>query len=412
MEPGEAIIRKWNRRHDETNRCCVCASRFGWVHWYHQIHCCGAGCPTSAAGGDNEERTLQTSLDLTDDGDKVISLRTMQSGHTVIRGDQFDPDGWQIQEITELCLDNDEGCATNYMSVIAHVYQRPRCMDSDASAGDHDPAPTRSCRPRQKTTSDGNGPARSHPTIFPTSSPWFKSGKQRHGVFQNHERDIWTSSQCDPVPERLNGLAHYMVYVRCAALFDTLSREFLLLITMGRSEDIRLALRRREEQCCQSSGGTVGARQSLTERQPGNPVEEGAERLRPSNECFSERRQRCDVLGTMRDVWESVATHSLTMAARDPETKLDNRSVLASTGKRPVEIERPFCPHGHGEHDDAGHAAAEPLLGMLDVQYNLRTQPGRVRCSTCRPGGLRGCRREHGSHLTRHRASKSAGAAS
>ena len=38
------------------------------------------------------------------------------------------------------------------------------------------------------------------------------------------------------------------------------------------------------------------------------------------------------------------------------------------------------------EHDDAGHAAAEPLLGMLDVQYNLRTQPGRVRCSTGRPG--------------------------
>ena len=29
------------------------------------------------------------------------------------------------------------------------------------------------------------------------------------------------------------------------------------------------------------------------------------------------------------------------------------------------------------EHDDAGHAAAEPLLGMLDVQCSLRTQPGR-----------------------------------
>ena len=36
------------------------------------------------------------------------------------------------------------------------------------------------------------------------------------------------------------------------------------------------------------------------------------------------------------------------MEARDPETKLNNRTVLASTGKRPVEIERPFCPHGHG----------------------------------------------------------------
>ena len=38
---------------------------------------------------------------------------------------------------------------------------------------------------------------------------------------------------------------------------------------------------------------------------------------------------------------------------------------------------------------------------MLDVQYHLRTQPGRVRCSTCRPGELRGCRREHGSHWGR-----------
>ena len=41
--------------------------------------------------------------------------------------------------------------------------------------------------------------------------------------------------------------AHYMVYVRCAAFFDTLSREFLMLIPTGRSEDIRLALRRREQ---------------------------------------------------------------------------------------------------------------------------------------------------------------------
>ena len=119
--------------------------------------------------------TLQVSLDLTD---------------------QFDPDCWQLPEITELCQDNDEGCATNYMSVIAHVHQRPICKDNDVSAGDHDPAFTRSCRPRQKTTSDGNGPARSHPTISPTSSPRFKSGEQMHGVFQNHERDIRTSCQC------------------------------------------------------------------------------------------------------------------------------------------------------------------------------------------------------------------------
>ena len=114
-------------------------------------------------------RILQASLDLTDDGDKVIfrqfggesSLRTLQSGHTVTRADQFDPDGWQLPEITELCQNNDEGCTANYMSVIAHVYQRPRCTNDNTSAGDHDAASTRSRRPRQKTTSNGNGPARS-----------------------------------------------------------------------------------------------------------------------------------------------------------------------------------------------------------------------------------------------------------
>ena len=84
-------------------------------------------------------RTLQASPDLTDDGDKVIfrqfggesSLHTLQSGHTVIGADQFDSDGWQLPEITELCQDNDEGCATYHMSVIEHVYQKPVCKDND-----------------------------------------------------------------------------------------------------------------------------------------------------------------------------------------------------------------------------------------------------------------------------------------
>ena len=72
--------------------------------------------------------TLQAGLDLDDNGDKVIfrqfggesSLRTLKSGHTVIRADQFDPDGWQLPEIAELCQNNDQGVATNYMSAIAH----------------------------------------------------------------------------------------------------------------------------------------------------------------------------------------------------------------------------------------------------------------------------------------------------
>ena len=77
------------------------------------------------------------------------------------------------------------------------------------------------------------------------------------------------------------------------------------IVTTGATRD-----EGQEEQCCDSSAGSVGAWQSLTERKLGNPVEEGAERLRPSTEGCSERRQRCDVLRTMRDVRESVAAHS------------------------------------------------------------------------------------------------------
>ena len=201
MKPGEARIRKRHWRRYATNRCCVCPVGLDGCNGIIRFTVVEQDVPPLLPVG--IMRTLHASLDLTEDGDKVIcrqfggesSLPALQSGHTVIRADQFDPDGWQLPEITELCQDNDEGCATNYMSVIAHVYQRPRCMDDDTSAGDHDPASTRSCRPRQKTTSNGDGPTRSHPTNPPMSSPRFKSGKQMHGAFQNHERDIWTSSQ-------------------------------------------------------------------------------------------------------------------------------------------------------------------------------------------------------------------------
>ena len=55
----------------------------------------------------------------------------------------------------------------------------------------------------------------------------------------------------------------------------------------------------------------MGARQNLTERQPWNTVEEGAERLRSSPDRDPEERQRRDVVRTMRDVLESVAADSL-----------------------------------------------------------------------------------------------------
>ena len=290
------------------------------------------------------------------------------------------------------------------MSVIAHVYQRPRCMDDDSSAGDHDQAPTRSGRPRRRTmATDPQISSDNH------SSPRFKS-EQMHGAFQNQERDRWTRSQChSPGEAQRHGtlwtmkhwkrLAHNMVYVRCATFFDTLSREFLMLILVGRSEDIRLALPRREQRETKDKKSNVanfldaqwvrgkalsrGHRGTPWEKAPNdcdhppNAVQKGGNAVM----CC----ERCEMCGNR------CQRIPLTMVARDPETKLNNRAVLASAGQRPVEIERPFCPHGYG------NATAEPPLEMLDVWYHLRTQPGRVRCSTCRPGELRGCRREHGS---------------
>ena len=140
-----------------------------------------------------------------------------------------------------------------------------------------------------------------------------------------------------------------------------------------------------EEQCCKFSGGSVGALQSLTERQPVNTVEEGAERLRSSTDCDPEGRQHCDVLRTMRDAWESMVAHSPDhggTGSRDEAEQSHSACVhREATGRNRTH----FLSAQTREHDDAGHAAAGPLLGMFDVQYHLRTQPGRVRCSTCRP---------------------------
>ena len=125
---------------------------------------------------------------------------------------------------------------------------------------------------------------------------------QRHGT-------LWTIKQW-------KRLAHCMLFVRCAAFLDTLSREFLMLIPTGQLEDIWLALRRREQREIKSKVSNLleaqwCARQRLSARQQENSVEEGTERLRSSTDCDPEARQRCNVLRTMRDVWESVAAHSL-----------------------------------------------------------------------------------------------------
>ena len=135
MEPREAGINKWNRRRDAVGVVYVpvglagCKGVIRFTVVEQDVR------PLLPVG---IMRTLQASLDLNDDGDKVIfrqfggesSLRTLQRGHTVIRADQFDPDGWQLPEFTELCQNNDEGRATNNMSSLM------RTRDPDAVA-DH-----------------------------------------------------------------------------------------------------------------------------------------------------------------------------------------------------------------------------------------------------------------------------------
>ena len=167
-------------------------------------------------------------------------LRTLESGHTANRADQFDPDGWQLPEIAELCQNNDQGFVTHYMTAIVHLHQRPRSTNGNAPTGNSDAAPTRSRRPQQKVPSNGNETARSCRTNLLTSPSRFKTDEQTNCTFQNHEHE----PSRRPALGRLNGM------------------------------------------------------------------EEGAERCRSSTHCNPERRQRCDVMRTMRDLWESVATHS------------------------------------------------------------------------------------------------------
>ena len=218
---------------------------------------------------------------------------------------------------------------------------------------------------------------------------------QRHGT-------LWTIKQW-------KRLAHYMLYVRCAAFFDTLSREFLMLIPMGRSEDIRLALRRREQREMKNKKSNVAnlleaqwvRGKALPRGNRGTPWKKAPNDCDHPPTAIQKGGNAVDVPRTMRDVWESVAAHSPDhggTGSRDEAEQSHSACVhREATGRDRTSL----LSTRTREHDDAGHAAAESLLGMLDVQYNLRTQPGRVRCSTCRPGELRGCRREHGSHWRR-----------
>ena len=82
--------------------------------------------------------------------------------------------------------------------------------------------------------------------------------------------------------------------------------------------------------------------------------------------------ERCEMCGNR---WQRIL---LTMVARDPEMKVNNRTVLASTGKRQVEIERLSCPYGHGS-----------MMTHVTPQQNLYWECSK--CSTSSGLNLDGC---------------------
>ena len=186
--------------------------------------------------------------------------------------------------------------------------------------------------------------------------------------------------------------------------------EFLMWIPMGRSEDIRLALRRREQREMKNKKSNV-ANLLEAQRVRGKAIPRGNRGTpwkKTPNDCDHPPTaiqkggnaalyyERCEMCGNR---WQRIP---LTVVARYPETTLAEQSHSACVHRVATGRDRTHLLSTRTrEHDDAGHAAAEPLHGRLDVQYNLRTQPGRVRCSTCGLGELRGCRREHGSYWGR-----------
>ena len=161
-----------------------------------------------------------------------------------------------------------------------------------------------------------------------------------------------------PVAERSHDMAHCgrpnsgsVSHTACctcdSAFFDTLAREFLMLISMGRPEDIQLALRRREQREAKSKKGNVA---NLTEVQcvrgkavprgnRGTPWKKAPNGHPPSaiqkGGNAAMYYEGCELCGNR---WQHIP---LTMTARDSKTTKNNRTVLSSTGKRRVEIERP-----------------------------------------------------------------------
>ena len=292
----------------------------------------------------------------------------------------------------------------------------PRCTSdikctTTTPAENNDAAVTRRRKPPQQTSADGKRTA-DPLTIndFPSSS----RSKNEQGMNSIHQTNEWalpTSHQGDQlrgasatqnvVDDQTVGASYALHAIRamCGSLRHSCSETPGFHPTgtaRGHSACIAATgTTRNEEQnepCRESSRGPVGAWQSLTGRNPGNTLGEAAERLQPPTERDPEGRQRGDVLRAMPTVWEPLAARpsdhfdaGFGDAAQQPHSVRLNRET---TSRDPAAL----LPSRAREHGDAGHAAGESLLGMLDVKGDFRAQSGRVRRASGGPGQLRGSR--------------------
>ena len=273
-------------------------------------------------------RTLQASLDLTDDGDKVIfrqfggesTLRTLKSGHTVIRADQFDPmvgssqesrncvrttmkDAQQITCQSSLTCTRDPDAWTT-------IHQQETKTQHPHAVADHG-------RRQHRTATDlrdlirqifprhhlGSRVVNKCTLLFKTMSGIYGRARGDSTAWNTVDDQTVETPRTLHVVRAMRGiLRHPVSGISDVDPHGTIRGHPAGIAAMGATRD-----EEQEEQCCEPFGRSVGARKSLTKRQPVNPVEEGAERLRSSTDCDPEGRQRCDVLRTMRDLWESVA---------------------------------------------------------------------------------------------------------
>ena len=148
-------------------------------------------------------------------------------------------------------------------------------------------------------------------------------------------------------------LANCMLYVRCAAFFDTLDLEFLVLIPMGRRKDIQLKSRRREQRDMKNKKSNVANLleaqwvhgKALPRGNRGHPWKKAANDCDYPTSAIQKGGnavmfcERCELCGNRGD--PGFGDH-----VRQPHNALVNRETTSRD-------RTPLLSTRAGEHDDA-----------------------------------------------------------